>query len=195
MLSILVCPPCVFFGWEEYEYRSILKNTILLKLNLIISRWTIDICHLAWYITWNIQIFPCFFQVFFWNGTNPEFCYYLVFYIPTHAAVFRSLVDGYTLPFKLKLRGCSVRNFGSFWDCTLATIFQDGFFERTGGVWIYGLYHNGWFISICFSFFPGCVEIFHGFRGWWSIWVCLNNFKHQVRHRWKYLKLLTSQQF
>jgi len=29
-----------------------------------------------------------------------------------------SLVDGYTLPFKLKLRGCSIRNFGSFWDCS-----------------------------------------------------------------------------
>ncbi|CAK8993256.1 unnamed protein product [Durusdinium trenchii] len=28
-----------------------------------------------------------------------------------------SLVDGYTLPFKLKLRGCSVKG-GTFWDCS-----------------------------------------------------------------------------
>lgn len=28
-------------------------------------------------------------------------------------------MDGYTLPFKLKLRGCSINGFGSFWDCPL----------------------------------------------------------------------------
>eukprot|EP00438_Fugacium_kawagutii_P021085 Skav205908 [mRNA] locus=scaffold123:444534:445661:+ [translate_table: standard] len=29
----------------------------------------------------------------------------------------QSMVDGYTLPFKLKLRGCSINGWGSFWDC------------------------------------------------------------------------------
>lgn len=28
-----------------------------------------------------------------------------------------SMVDGFTLPFKLKLRGCSIRGFGSYWNC------------------------------------------------------------------------------
>mmetsp|Transcript_135839 Transcript_135839/g.321958 ORF Transcript_135839/g.321958 Transcript_135839/m.321958 type:complete len:268 (+) Transcript_135839:50-853(+) len=36
-----------------------------------------------------------------------------------HADYFdMSLVDGFTLPFKLKLRGCSVRGVGSYWDCS-----------------------------------------------------------------------------
>lgn len=128
----------VFFGWEEYEYRSIYTQktlkTKLLKLNLIISRWTIDIFHLVWYLK-HSHLPMCLFQCYSETEKSDEFCYVTgEVLVPTHAAVFRSLVDGYTLPFKLKLRGCSIRNFGSFWDCTLAT--SNGFFRER---WCMGL--------------------------------------------------------